>query len=176
MEILNNTAEPWKVTLLDTGVDTMTGGRVLRAKPVVGNEPFLLTYGDGVSNVDIKDLIEFHMKNGKFLTMTAVQPEGRFGRLDIGDDNVIRQFQEKPSGDGAWINGGFFVCQPEVFDYIKEDATMFEREPLEKMASERQIAAYKHSGFWRPMDTMRDKKDLTELVTSGKAPWMIWEK
>jgi len=175
MEILNNAAEPWKVTLLDTGVDTLTGGRVLRAKDVVGNEPFLLTYGDGVSDVNISDLVNFHKTSGKFLTMTAVQPEGRFGRLDIGDDNVIKQFQEKPVGDGAWINGGFFVCQPEIFEYIQNDSTMFEREPLEKLAHERQIAAYKHSGFWRPMDTLRDKHILTKLVTTGMAPWMVWE-
>jgi glucose-1-phosphate cytidylyltransferase len=174
MEILNNTSEPWKVTLLDTGVDTMTGGRVLRAKQVVGNEPFLLTYGDGVSDVNIKELVDFHEKSGKYLTITAVQPEGRFGRLDIGKDNVIRQFHEKPIGDGAWINGGFFVCQPEVFAYIQNDSTMFERGPLERLSSERQIAAYRHSGFWKPMDTIRDKYTLTELVNAGRAPWMIW--
>ena len=174
MEILNNTSEPWKVTLLDTGVDTMTGGRVLRAKQVVGNEPFLLTYGDGVSDVNIKELVDFHMKSGKFLTITAVQPEGRFGRLEIGEENIIRQFHEKPIGDGAWINGGFFVCQPEVFSYIQNDSTMFERGPLEKLAGEQQIAAYKHYGFWKPMDTIRDKYTLTELVLAGNAPWMIW--
>jgi len=176
LEVLNNSAEPWKVTLLDTGMDTMTGGRVLRAKDIVGDNPFMLTYGDGVSDVDIKRLVDFHKSNGKLITMTAVQPEGRFGALDIDENNVIRQFQEKPKGDGAWINGGFFVCQPEVFQYIENDATIFEREPLERLASEKQITAFKHKGFWRPMDTLRDKYYLNELAETGKAPWKVWNK
>jgi glucose-1-phosphate cytidylyltransferase len=176
VDILNNSAEPWKVTLLDTGISTMTGGRVLRAKEIVGGEPFMLTYGDGVADVDIKALVEFHKSKHKILTMTAVQPEGRFGSLDIDENNFIHQFQEKPKGDGAWINGGFFVCQPDVFKYIENDTTLFEREPLERLANDKQIMAFKHKGFWRPMDTLRDKYYLHELAVTGKAPWIIWDK
>jgi len=174
VDILNNFAEPWNVTLLDTGINTMTGGRVLRAKEIVGAEPFMLTYGDGVADVNIDQLIDFHKKSGKYLTMTAVQPEGRFGSLGIDENNFIHQFQEKPKGDGAWINGGFFVCQPDVFKYIENDTTLFEREPLERLANDKQIMAFRHKGFWRPMDTLRDKYFLHELAVTGKAPWILW--
>ena len=175
MEIHKNNSEPWKVTLLDTGLNTLTGGRVKRAQEIVGDNPFMLTYGDGVSDLNIDKLVAFHKKHGKAITMTSVQPEGRFGALKIENDQKITQFQEKPKGDGAWINGGFFVCEPKVFDYIKEgDSTIFERKPLEELANEGEMYAYKHSGFWRPMDTMRDKELLMSLWKNNKAPWKVW--
>jgi len=175
MEIHNNRAEPWKVTLLDTGLNTLTGGRVKRAQEIIGDEPFMLTYGDGVSDINIESLMTFHKEHGKAITMTAVMPEGRFGALDIQDDNCISSFKEKPKGDGAWINGGFFVCEPKVFDYIKKgDSTIFERNPLEDLAKDNEMFAYKHNGFWRPMDTMRDKELLIKLWESNKAPWKVW--
>jgi glucose-1-phosphate cytidylyltransferase len=175
LEYHNNNAEPWKVTLLDTGYSTLTGGRVKRAQELVKNERFLLTYGDGVSNVNIHDLIKFHEEHNKLLTMTAVMPEGRFGALDIREGNLITQFKEKPKGDGGWINGGFFVCEPKVFDYITEgDNSVFEQKPLEKLANEGQLYAYKHEGFWKPMDTLRDKNQLIEMWEKGSAPWKIW--
>ena len=167
-------AEPWTVTLIDTGLDSMTGGRIKRIQPHIGNEPFLLTYGDGLSNVDINASVEFHKKEKKICTVTAVQPSGRFGALGIGDNNTVHSFFEKPKGDGAWINGGFFVCQPEIFNYIEGDSTIFEREPMETLASDGQLVAYKHLGFWKPMDTLRDKLELEEYWTEKKAPWKIW--
>lgn len=169
--------EPWKVTILYTGQKTMTGGRIKRAQEYVGNNPFMLTYGDGVGDVNITALLNAHKKSGKLITMTAVQPSGRFGALSLDKDDItVTSFMEKPQGDGGWINGGFFVCQPEVFDYIADiDKTIFEREPLEKLASERQLNAYKHRGFWRPMDTLRDKIQLNEMWLAEKAPWKIWE-
>ncbi len=169
--------EPWKVTMLYTGQNTMTGGRIKKASKYIGNEPFLLTYGDGVSDVNIKDLIDAHQKSGKLITMTAVKPTGRFGALVIDDQNTITSFIEKPKGDGAWINGGFFVCQPEVMNYIAEGSgVIFERDPLEKLAADGQLHAYKHEGFWQPMDTLKDKIHLTELWEQDKAPWKKWEK
>ncbi len=174
MEIHNNSSEPWKVTLIDTGLDTLTGGRIKRAAKYIGNEPFLLTYGDGVSNVDIRKSVEFHKNHGKLITMTAIQPEGRFGALDINAEDKIRSFVEKPKGDGSWINGGFFVCQPEVVNYIDGDSTIFEREPLERLANDSQLMAYKHDGFWQCMDTMRDKNKLEDLWASGKPDWKVW--
>lgn len=174
MEIHNNTSEPWKVTLVDTGLETMTGGRVKRAEKFLKDDTFLLTYGDGVSDVDLEKLISFHKKNGKLMTLTSVQPDGRFGALELEGD-LIRKFAEKPKGDGSWINGGFFVCEPKIFDYITEgDATILERTPLEKLANERQLVAYKHEGFWRPMDTLRDKVQLEQLWADKKAPWKVW--
>jgi len=174
MEIHNNSSEPWKVTLVDTGLETMTGGRVKRAENFLKDETFLLTYGDGLSDVDLDKLISFHQKNGKYMTLTSVQPEGRFGALDLEGD-LIRQFAEKPKGDGSWINGGFFVCEPKIFDYITEgDATILERTPLESLANARQLVAYKHEGFWKPMDTLRDKIQLEQLWTYKKAPWKVW--
>ena len=177
VEIHRMQTEPWKVTILYTGQDTMTGGRIKKAQEYIGNEPFLLTYGDGVSNVNIKELIESHKASKKLCTMTAVQLQGRFGALVIKDDNMITTFMEKPKGEESWINGGFFVCEPEVFDYIpKNDSIIFEQAPLENLAKDKQLNAFKHSGFWRPMDTLKDKNELTELWTSGNAPWAIWNK
>jgi glucose-1-phosphate cytidylyltransferase len=174
MEIHNSQAEPWKVTLVDTGFDTMTGGRVKRVQKYLNNEPFLLTYGDGVGSINIREVVDFHRQSDKFLTVTAVQPSGRFGALDITDNHTVSSFMEKPKGDGAWINGGFFVCQPEVLDYISGDSTIFEKEPLENIASNGQMTAFKHSGFWKPMDTLRDKQELENLWASGEAPWKNW--
>lgn len=170
-----NHAEPWKVTLVDTGVDTLTGGRIKRVQDYIGTEPFMLTYGDGVSNVNIKDLVEFHKAHGHAITMTAVQPEGRFGSLQIDGQQKVVSFQEKPKGDGHWINAGFFVCQPEVFDYINGgDKTIFEKEPLEHLAKNNQLFTYKHTGFWKPMDTLRDKTQLEEMIDAKTAPWITW--
>lgn len=155
----------------------MTGGRIKKAQDYIGNEPFLLTYGDGVADVNINELINCHKKSGKLVTMTAVQLRGRFGALVIKDDNMITSFMEKPKGEESWINGGFFVCEPKVFDYIKDgDSTIFERAPLENLAKDNQLNAYKHNGFWRPMDTLRDKNDLTEMWLNDSAPWAIWNK
>lgn len=171
----NSHAEPWKVTLVDTGLDTMTGSRIKKVKDYVGNGPFMLTYGDGVSDVNITDLISYHKRHGKAITMTSVQPEGRYGSLIVNDEQKVLSFQEKPQGDGAWINAGFFVCQHEVFDYIPEgDTIIFEREPLENLAKAGQLYAFKHGGFWKPMDTQRDKNQLEELIEKNKAPWIKW--
>lgn len=177
VEILNNKSEAWKITLLDTGLHTMTGGRVLQAKDVVGNEPFMLTYGDGVGNVDIDKLLEFHKNHGKALTMTTVQPEGRFGGVGFADDDMqVEHFMEKPIGDGGWINAGFFVCEPKVFDYIKDgDATIFERAPLEDLSKDGELYAYKHNGFWKPMDTLRDNVQLNKMWEDNNALWKTWK-
>ena len=176
VEIHRMQTEPWKVTMLYTGQDTMTGGRIKKAQEYIGNEPFLLTYGDGVSDVDINDLIQNHKESGKLCTMTAVQLQGRFGALVIKDDNMITSFMEKPKGEESWINGGFFVCEPEVFNYIQEgDSTIFERAPLENLAKDKQLNAYKHRGFWRPMDTLKDKNDLTYMWQNDQAPWAVWQ-
>jgi glucose-1-phosphate cytidylyltransferase len=175
MSIHKNSSEPWKVTLLDTGLNTMTGGRIKRAKDMIDQETFLLTYGDGVCDIDIASLVKFHKSHGKLITMSSVQPEGRFGAIEISSDNLISNFHEKPKGDGAWINAGFFVCQPEVMNYIANDQTVFENEPLEKLASEGQLVAYKHEGFWKCMDTQRDKVQLNDLWSSGKASWKTWD-
>jgi glucose-1-phosphate cytidylyltransferase len=168
-------AEPWKVTLVDTGLETLTGGRIKRVQEYVGNEPFMLTYGDGVGDVNIDHLLSSHKLHGKAITMTTVQPEGRFGSLQIDESEKIISFQEKPKGDGHWINAGFFVCEPIVFDYIQGgDKTVFERDPLEHLAKDSQLYAYKHQGFWKPMDTLRDKSQLEELINAGNAPWVSW--
>lgn len=172
--IHQHSAEPWTVTLVNTGNDTMTGGRVKRIQPYIGNETFMLTYGDGVSDVNIKDLVAYHKTHGKMATVTTTQPAGRFGALDLSDDNRVNGFQEKPKGDGAWINAGFFVMEPEAFNYIKDDYTILEKEPLENLAKDGQLVACKHSGFWQPMDTLRDKNHLEDLWRSGKAPWKVW--
>lgn len=172
--IHHHTAEPWRVTLVDTGKETMTGGRIKRIKPYIGNEPFMLTYGDGVSDVNIRNLADYHRAHGKLATVTATQPTGRFGSLRLADNNQVEGFQEKPKGDNGWINAGFFVMQPEVLDYIDGDRTILEKEPLETLARDNQLMAYKHSGFWHPMDTLRDKKYLEELWISGRAPWNKW--
>lgn len=168
-------AEPWKVTLVNTGLDTMTGGRIKRIQKYIGNEPFMLTYGDGVADVNISKLVEYHKLHGKLATVTSVQPAGRFGALDMTNEDMVLGFQEKPQGDGGWVNGGFFVLQPEVFDCIESDGTIFEREPMEKLAKSNELMAYKHHGFWQPMDTMRDKDNLEALWQKNKAPWKLWE-
>ncbi len=173
-EIINNEAEPWKVTLVDTGLHTMTGGRLKRIENLLGDERFMLTYGDGVANVDIDQLVRSHEQHGKSITMTTVQPEGRFGSLKFIGDEQIASFQEKPKGDGSWINGGFFVCQSSVFDYIDGNETIFEQEPLSKLASDGQLMAFKHDGFWQSMDTLRDKKVLCSLWDDKNAPWKNW--
>jgi glucose-1-phosphate cytidylyltransferase len=174
MIVHNNNTEPWKVTLVDTGLNTMTGGRIKRVKDYIGNEPFMLTYGDGVSNVDVNGLVEFHKSHGKIATITAIQPGSRFGKLDISHDESINSFKEKSIEDGGWINGGFMVLNPEIIDYIEGDATTFEKEPLETVATEGQLKAYKHYGFWQCMDTLRDKEFLENLWSNGKASWKVW--
>ncbi len=165
--------EPWKVSLVDTGLHTMTGGRLKRARAYLGDGPFFLTYGDGVGNVDLKALLEHHRKAGKTVTVTSVQPEGRFGALELDGDRVAR-FTEKPAGDGAWINGGFFVCEQGVFERLEGDDTVFERGPLEALAADGQLAAYRHRAFWKAMDTLRDKQQLEAMWEKGDAPWKTW--
>ncbi|GAA3406316.1 glucose-1-phosphate cytidylyltransferase [Paenibacillus hodogayensis] len=167
-------AEPWRITLADTGSDTMTGGRIRRIRRYVGSEPFLLTYGDGVTDADIGELVRFHQSHGGLATVTAVQPTGRFGSLTIAGDGHVARFNEKPQGDGGWVNGGFFVLQPEVFDLLEADATVFEKEPLETLAATGQLQAYRHNGFWYAMDTLRDKNHLEQLWSTGAAPWKLW--
>ena len=167
-------AEPWRVTLVNTGIETMTGGRIKRIRKYVGNETFLLTYGDGLSDVDIGASVAFHRQHGKIATVTATQPTGRYGALGLGYRDLVTDFREKPSGDGAWVNAGFFVMEPAVFDYIDGDTTILEREPMEKLAREEQLVAYKHGGFWQPMDTLRDKVALEKHWQTGKAPWKVW--
>lgn len=174
IEIHDNYSEDWKITLLETGLDTMTGGRVKRAQKYIGNEPFMLTYGDGVSDVNIKELLEFHKSHGKKMTMTAIQPDGRFGALDTQTNGRISKFLEKPKGDGSWINGGFFVCQPSVLEYIANDMTILEKEPLERLAEEGELFSLKHDGFWKCMDTLRDKNQLNDMWNSNTAKWKVW--
>jgi glucose-1-phosphate cytidylyltransferase len=175
MTIHQNHAEPWKVTLVDTGEGTMTGGRIKRVRDYIGDETFLLTYGDGVINLNIKELVDFHRTQKCLATLTAVQPAGRFGAFDLPDQQTkISSFREKPKGDGAWVNGGFFVAEPKVMDYISGDDTVWEQEPLKNLARDGMLAAFKHDGFWQPMDTLRDKNVLEELWRSGKAPWKVW--
>ncbi|MDH4479602.1 MAG: glucose-1-phosphate cytidylyltransferase [Rhodoferax sp.] len=172
--IHEHSAEPWRVTLVNTGLETMTGGRVKKIQKYVGNEPFMLTYGDGVADVNVNDLVSYHQKNRKLATVTAIQPSGRFGSLDLSPTNQVLGFEEKPKGDGSWINGGFFVLEPGVFDYIEGDQSVFEEAPLENLAKNGQLTAFKHQKFWQPMDSMRDKNKLNELWDAGKAPWKVW--
>ena len=174
IKVHQNESEPWKVTLLETGLNTLTGGRIKRAKEYIGDEDFLLTYGDGLSDVDIEKTVEFHKNHGKIITMTAIQPAGRYGALNIKDDNSILSFKEKPKGDGLWINGGFFVCKSEVLNYIDGDSTTFEQEPLINLATDGELMSFKHGGFWECMDTLRDKTNLCKLWDEGKAPWKNW--
>ncbi|PZX19171.1 glucose-1-phosphate cytidylyltransferase [Breznakibacter xylanolyticus] len=177
LEVHNNRSEPWRVTLVETGLHTMTGGRIKRVQKYIGNEPFMLTYGDGVSDVNIAELVKQHNGSNKLLTVTAYKPQGKFGSLEIADDGNVTAFTEKPAGDGMWINAGFFVCQPEVFDFIKEgDQTIFERNPLETIASQGLMNSFKHRGFWKPMDTLRDNTELNEMWEKGKAPWKTWNE
>ncbi|MBI0584495.1 MAG: glucose-1-phosphate cytidylyltransferase [Methanomassiliicoccus sp.] len=174
MEVAHNEVEPWRVTLVDTGESTMTGGRIKRIEKLVGDDTFLLTYGDGLADVDISALVEFHRSMGRSATVTAVRPPGRFGALEVGKDSMVTSFREKPLGDGFYINGGFFALEPKVFDYIKGDATIWEREPLESLTRDGQLACYKHDGFWYAMDTLREKNHLESLWSSGVAPWKKW--
>ncbi|MFN8611347.1 MAG: glucose-1-phosphate cytidylyltransferase [Vulcanimicrobiota bacterium] len=174
LELHANSSEPWKVTLIDTGLDTMTGGRVARARPHVGDQPFFLTYGDGVSDLNIGALLDFHRQSGGVVTLTSVQPEGRFGAVELGSNDRVTGFLEKPEGDGQWINGGFFVCEPGLFDLLENDGTVLERDPLQKLAERGQLHAYRHKGFWRPMDTLRDKIYLNDLWMRNQAPWKVW--
>ncbi len=171
----NNTSEAWRVTVVDTGIHTMTGGRIKRVKEYLEGKPFMVTYGDGVSDVNIRKLVNFHNMHGKMMTMTGIQPEGRFGVLDISKGDSVREFREKDKGDNGWINGGFFVCRPEVLDYMEGDMTVLEREPMEWLVREGQLMCYKHSGFWQCMDTMRDKEKLEKLWREGRAPWNLWD-
>jgi glucose-1-phosphate cytidylyltransferase len=176
MKFHKNGSEPWTVTLIDTGQNSMTGGRLKRVRRYVDDQTFCLTYGDGVSDIDIQASIAFHRKQGVLATLTAVQPPGRFGAFSLHHDQVrVSTFKEKPQGDGAWINGGFFVLEPGVFDYIEGDSTVWEKEPLEKLARDNQLVAYRHKGFWQSMDSLRDKKVLEQHYNSGKAPWILWE-
>ncbi|MHB8846763.1 MAG: glucose-1-phosphate cytidylyltransferase [Nitrospirota bacterium] len=175
LEIHQSKAEPWKITLVDTGINTMTGGRIKRVKDYIGNKTFMLTYGDGVGNVDLTALLELHRSKRKLATVTSVQPSGRFGALNLDADGSVQSFVEKPKGDGSWINGGFFVLEPGVFSYIAADETVWEKEPLEKLAAEGQMVAHLHKGFWQPMDTLRDKNHLEALWKSEKAPWKVWK-
>ena len=175
MEVHQNHCEPWRVTLVDTGMHSMTGGRLKRVAPYLDNESFCFTYGDGVADVDISALISFHARNGLLATMTAIQPPGRYGALDIEGER-IKRFQEKPKGDGGWINGGFFVLDPKVVDYIRDDGIFWEQEPLERLAADGQLGAYRHDGFWLAMDTLRDKTKLEGLWESGQAPWKLWDE
>lgn len=174
MEVHKKRSEPWKVTIVDTGESTMTGGRLLRVRDYIGDETFCFTYGDGVGDVNISETIECHKSAGRKATMTAVQPPGRYGALRT-DNDLVTSFEEKPVGDGAWINGGFFVLEPAVFDYIAEDGTAWEGAPLQELADERELSVCRHRGFWRPMDTLRDKNELEALWGFGKAPWKLWD-
>jgi len=174
-KVHKNGAEPWKVTLIDTGEKTMTGGRLKRVQDHIGQETFCLSYGDGVADVNIRELISFHKAENVLATLTAVQPPGRFGAFTlIGSERKVSSFREKPQGAGAWVNGGFFVLEPAVMDYIEGDSTVWEREPLERMAREGRLAAHRHQGFWHPMDTLRDKNILQDLWQTGEAPWKVW--
>ena len=174
IDVHEKTSEPWKVTLVDTGLDTMTGGRLKKVEKYLDDDSFFFTYGDTLTNVDVSSLLDYHKKQKKLATVTAVQPVGRFGKFDIRE-GIIEKFQEKSSGDGNWVNGGFFVLEPDVIDYIQNDNTSWEREPLEKLTKEQNISAYKHTGFYQPMDTLRDKIYLNELWESGNAPWNSWK-
>jgi len=174
VQVLESTAEDWKVTLIETGENTMTGGRLKRVAPFLGNETFCMTYGDGLANVDITAEIAFHKSHGKLATVTAVQPPGRFGVLSVESDHTVTSFQEKPSDEIGWINGGFFVLEPRVVDYIAGDEISFEQEPLKGLAHDRQLAAFEHTGFWQPCDTLRDKRDLEKHWAHGQAPWRVW--
>lgn len=169
-------SEPWRVTMVDTGAATMTGGRLRRVLPYVkDDDAFCFTYGDGVADVNISELIEFHKRSGKLVTITATQPSGRFGSLSIGENGELKSFAEKPRGDGRWVNGGFFVLSPKVGEYLKDDSTVWEREPMEALSREGSVSAFKHAGFWHPMDTMFDKNELENHWAGGNAPWKVWE-
>lgn len=175
VEVLGSKAEPWKVTLIDTGLNTMTGGRIKRIQKYIGNETFMLTYGDGLADINLKKLLEFHKEKSGYATVTAMQPSARFGALDLDNQHNVLSFHEKPTGDGVWVNGGFFILEPEVFKYLKDDSSVWEREALEELSREKQLNAYKHTGFWKCMDTLRDRRELEQLWQAQKAPWKRWE-
>lgn len=176
IETLSSPTEPWKITLLDTGLNSMTGGRVKRAENIIGNEPFFLTYGDGVSDINIDELLVAHNNYKGTITMTSVQPDGRFGTFESDADNNVSSFLEKPRGDGSWINGGYFVCEPNIFSYIKDgDSTIFEQDPLQDLAADGGLYTYKHDGFWKCMDTLKDKIDLNNMCQENVAPWITWK-
>ena len=175
VEIHNNNCEPWKITLVDTGYETMTGGRIKRIQEYIGNETFMLTYGDGVGNIDIHQLLKFHNSKKKIATVTASLPVGRFGALKIDEDSTVTEFKEKPNGDGTWVNAGFFVFEPQIFNYLVDDTTVFEKEPMEMLAKDLQLAAYHHKGFWMPMDKLSDKITLENMWKSKEAKWRIWD-
>ncbi len=175
IEVHSHTAEPWKVTLVNTGIEAQTADRLVAVRSHLGNAPFMMTYGDGLSDVNIAELLKFHEKNGKVATVTAARPTGRFGALSINANGKVDRFQEKPEGDNAWINAGFFVLGQKVFDYIKGDKVLFEKEPMEGLARAGELVAYKHTGFWQPMDTLREKNLLDNLWQSKKAPWKVWK-
>lgn len=174
LSYLDSKVEPWKITLVDTGVDTMTGGRIKKISKLLDDEPFFMTYGDGVADVDVEAILTFHKQNKKLATVTAVQPSGRFGALDIDELGLVEAFEEKPRGDGSWINGGFFVLEPSVVDFIDNDGISWEKEPLERICEAGELVAYKHNGFWKPMDTLRDKRELESMWIDGKAAWKVW--
>ena len=173
MNVHRKSAESWNITLVDTGIHTMTGGRLKKIQKYVDNETFCFTYGDGLANISIRELIEFHKNNNTLATVTAVQPPARFGALEL-DGNKVVSFKEKPPGDGNWINGGYFILEPAVFDYVKGDSTVWEKEPVENLSKNNQLSAYRHSGFWQPLDTLRDKNKLEDLWSSGSPPWKVW--
>ena len=175
IQMHNKSSESWKVTLLETGLSAMTGARIKKAKDYIGNETFMLTYGDGLADINIKETLKFHKKHGKFMTMTSAQPDGRFGALNVDKSNRVIDFKEKPQGEDSWINAGYFICEPEVLNYIGDgDDVVFEKEPLKNLVKDKQIFTYKHNSFWMPMDTLRDKKKLNEIYNSKKAPWVVW--
>lgn len=175
IQIHNNSSEPWKVTLVETGSNAMTGARIKKAKPFIGDEPFMLTYGDGVGDVNIQELVEFHKNHKRAMTITSVQPESRFGALEISAGGRVKEFKEKPKDEGGWVNAGFFVCEQKVLDYIGDgDTVIFEREPLINLVRDGEVHTYKHSGFWKPMDTLRDKHQLERLWENDEAPWKVW--
>jgi len=168
-------SEPWKVSLIDTGLNTMTGGRVAKISSLIGNEKFLLTYGDGLSDVNISDMIKFHDNHNGVMTMLSVQPEGRFGSINISKDKKVNSFVEKPKGDGGWINAGYFICEPEIFKYLPDDETLvLEKEPIEKLAKDSKLFSYQYDGFWKPMDSLKDKNDLNKIWQDSAAPWKVW--
>ena len=175
-KILGDHVEDWNVRVVDTGKDTMTGGRIKRISKYVGNEPFMLTYGDGLADIDLKSLIDTHNASGAYVTITAVQPKGRFGSLDINQEGKVDKFQEKPPGDGFWVNGGYYIMTPRVFDYIEGDQTVWEDKPMSGLAIEGRLNSYKHYGFWKPMDTLSDKRILEDLWRDGNAPWKVWDR
>ncbi len=175
IKVLGSKTEPWKVTLIDTGLNTMTGGRIKRVREYIGDKRFMLTYGDGLSNVNLKELLSFHKKKSRSATITAVVPYARFGALDLDNNHTVLSFKEKPKGQSLWINGGFFVLEPEIFKYIKDDSTVWESEPIERLTAQKELNAYKHNGFWSCMDTLRDKLELERLWQTGDAPWKVWK-